>query len=267
MIKKFLVVAIFATTFLNSNEISVFDAGNLNSDSPYGLTENEQVLLKNRQKVADVATGLNNTNESLEGLKTVLEGTNSQIANLENRVADLEIRATGKVSKNSDIEAMKKDIAWLKSQINEINKKLGTTPVKKNNEISENSANSGNSANFENKNSAEILKEAENFYAKKDYTNAKERFEYLTNKNYKPAKSNFMLGEIAYFGKSYSEAIKYYQKSISLNDEADYTPKLLYHTAISFDKIGDKDSATQFYNALKTGYPDSNEAKASPNRK
>lgn len=82
---KILVVAAFAATFLNSEEVSVFDMGNINNENPQGLTENEQVLLKNRQKVADVATGLDNTNESLEGLKTVLEGTNAQIANLDRK--------------------------------------------------------------------------------------------------------------------------------------------------------------------------------------
>jgi len=39
----------------------------------------------------------------------------------------------------------------------------------------------------------------------------------------------------------------------------------LYHTAISFDKIGDTQSANRFYKALKVGYPDSKEAKAAPN--
>ena len=46
-----------------------------------------------------------------------------------------------------------------------------------------------------------------------------------------------------------------------------YMPKLLYHTAISFDKIGDTKNANKFYNALRQAYPDSKEAKASPVRK
>ena len=79
--------------------------------------------------------------------------------------------------------------------------------------------------------------------------------------------ANFYLGEISYQQKAYNEAIQYYQKSIELYDKADYTPKLLYHTAISFDKIKDTQSANRFYKALKLGYPDSKEAKASPDRK
>ena len=284
--KKIVVAALFSVaTFLNA-EVSVFDAGNVNSDSPYGLTENEQFLLKNRQQADSIQMNLDDTKENVEGLRTVLEGTNAQISKLENRVADLEIRTTGKARGSSELDQMKKDIAWLKSQINEINKKLGTgTSVKKNSEVSSsaktsnaNSANSGanskanstnasaNSSSFKDKELSVILKEADELFAKKDYANAKERYEFLVSKGHKPAKSSFMVGESLYFQGKYGEAINSYKKSISYNENGDYTPKLLYHTAISFDKIGDKDSGTKFYNALRASYPDSKEAKASPNR-
>ena len=95
---------------------------------------------------------------------------------------------------------------------------------------------------------------------------AKARYEYLLSKDHKPAMANFYLGEIAYQQKAYNNAIKYYQQSIQLYDKAEYTPKLLYHTAISFDKIKDTASANKFYKALKLGYPDSKEAKAAPTR-
>lgn len=272
--KKYLLVATFmVATFLNSEEVSVFDAGNVNSQNPYGLTENEKVLLNNKQQVDSVRMNLNDTKESVEGLRTVIEGTNSQIAKLESRVADLEVRTTGKTKGSSEIDQMKSDITWIKSQINEINKKLGANggSVKKNSEIAQNlqsktptKASSNNS--FENKDLASVLKEADSLYAKKDYENAKARYSYLVSKNHKPAKATFMLGEISYFQKNYGEAINFYKQSMALNQNADYASKLLYHTAISFDKIGDTTSGTKFYNALKASYPDSSEAKASPSR-
>ena len=95
---------------------------------------------------------------------------------------------------------------------------------------------------------------------------SKSRFDILIEKKYKPARSNYYLGEIAYKKKQWSLAIKHYKISIGLYDKADYTPRLLYHTAISFDKIGEKNSADKFYQVLKTKYPNSNEAKSSPNR-
>jgi TolA-binding protein len=85
-------------------------------------------------------------------------------------------------------------------------------------------------------------------------------------KNYKPARSNFYLGEIAYKKEQWRTAIKHYKISIDLYDKADYIPRLLYHTAISFDKIGEPSNANAFYKALKTNYPNSKEAKASPDR-
>ena len=50
MKKKFIFAALFGAVFLFSEEVSVFDAGNVNSENPYGLTENEQILLKNKQR-------------------------------------------------------------------------------------------------------------------------------------------------------------------------------------------------------------------------
>ena len=267
--KNFTVVALLgATTFLNA-ETSAFDAGNIDSGSSYGLTENEQVLRDNRKRISEMQSSVDNTRESVEGLRTVLEGTNSQISKLESRVADLEIRATGKSQGSSELDQMKRDIATIKAQIAEINKKLGSGgSVKKNAELDAATApaSAKTDSDFKSKDQASVLKEADALYAKKDYSGAKERYTYLVSKNYKPAKANYMLGEISYFSGSYAEAINYYKKSISHNESQDYTPKLLYHTAISFDKIGDKDSADKFYKALKASYPDSKEAKAAPTR-
>ncbi|MDA3076071.1 hypothetical protein OFO12_01650 [Campylobacter sp. JMF_04 NA10] len=273
--KSNLAVALLGVTAFLHAEVSAFDAGNIGSDSSYGLTENEQFLRDNRKKVNDMQNNLNSVNENMEGLRTVVEGANEKVSNLESRVADLEIRTTGRSNGSSELDQMKKDIAWLKSQISEINAKLGNSSVKKNAEISKNtgaqsakgaSATTTNKSNFSAKDNALVAKEAEELFKKKDYTGAKERYAYLASKNYQPARSNYMLGEVAYFSGSYGDAINYYKKSISHNQKQDYTPRLLYHTAISFDKIGDSASGTKFYNALKSSYPDSKEAKAAPTR-
>ena len=178
------------------------------------------------------------------------------------------MRATGQSQGSRDVDQRKRDIETMKAQNAEINKKLGSGGVKKNAEVGTTApaSNPKSNSNFTSKDQASILKDADALYAKKDYSGAKERYNYLVSKNYKPAKANYMLGEISYFSGSYAEAINYYKKSISHNESQDYTPKLLYHTAISFDKIGDKDSANKFYKALKASYPDSKEAKAAPAR-
>lgn len=111
------------------------------------------------------------------------------------------------------------------------------------------------------KDSATLLKDADEYYDKKSYTEAQTLYKELLNRNYKPAKINYNLGEIAYSQKSYSSAIEHYKASIALFDKAAYTPTLLYHTGSSFEKLGKLKEAQGFYKALKDSYPDSPEAK------
>lgn len=111
------------------------------------------------------------------------------------------------------------------------------------------------------KDSATLVKEADDHFEKKSYAEAQPLYTELLNRNYKPAKVNFNLGEIAYSQKSYSTAIEYYKSSIALFDKAAYTPTLLYHTGASFEKLGKTKEAQGFYKALKESYPDSPEAK------
>lgn len=112
-----------------------------------------------------------------------------------------------------------------------------------------------------------ILKLAIKQVEEKKFDLAKEKLEYLIKHKYSRATSNFYLGEINYQAKDYTSAIDYYKKSSGISTKTWFMPKLLYHTAISLDKLGDKKSANQFYKALKHSYPKSREAKASPSRK
>ena len=111
------------------------------------------------------------------------------------------------------------------------------------------------------KDSATLVKEADDHFEKKSYPEAQALYTELLNRNYKPAKVNFNLGEIAYSQKTYSSANEYYKSSMSLFDKAAYTPTLLYHTGASFEKLGKAKEAQGFYKALKDTYPDSPEAK------
>lgn len=293
MKRNFIFAALFgAASFLNA-EVSVFDAGNINRDTPYGLTENEKILLTNKQKVeklnqniGSVQSDIANAQENIEGLRTVLDGISannqkmySRISDLENRVNANELNLTSEITelkkslkKNQDIQEknykkITQAISELTSLIDSMNNQ-DTKSAKTDLKNSDNANSSiANKLNFDDKKLSEVLEYADLAYKKKDYDNSKSAYLYLVSKNHKPAYSNFMLGEILYIQKAYKEAIPHYQKSVELYDKADYMPKLLYHTAISFDKIGDRNSANKFYHALKQAYPNSKEAKASPNRK
>ena len=50
-ISKVLFLLVLSVGFLNSKEVSVFGAGDIDSSSPYGLTNAEKVIYKNTKKI------------------------------------------------------------------------------------------------------------------------------------------------------------------------------------------------------------------------
>ena len=280
------------TCSLLANEPSVYGAGNLDSANPYGLTSSEKHILKNSDKVKDLAEGvggvkikLNRINENYEGLRSVTEGFGSKIAKIDKKIFDLQENST---TKDATITALSEEVVELKTYVNESRALQDANQEKiklvlgelsslidsiNNNYVSKESfsklelqvvaiLSAKKVSSVSSKSGATLLKEGTALFNKKSYSESKERFTQLIKKNYKPARSNFYLGEIAYFQKSYTRAIEHYKKSISLYDKAGYMPTLLYHTGISFSKLKKSSQATQFFDALKQGYPDSKEAKS-----
>jgi TolA-binding protein len=288
--KKILIFVLVANlSLLAADEPSAYGAGNLDSDSPYGLSSSEKNILKNRKnldklskKIAELKSKLSSIEESNEGIKSVTEGYASKIAKIDSKLAMLD-------EKSSDIDKIKEELSSLKLYVDESRKlqdknqekikivleelgslidsinnsyvskdKFKALETKVNTLLKRKNINSSSTT----QSGAELLKSGVAHFKKRDYNKAKEIFTELTKRNYKPARSNFYLGEIAYFQKSYKTAIKRYKKSISLYDKAEYIPTLLYHTGISFSKLKNPKQAKQFFDALKQGYPDSKEAKS-----
>lgn len=106
-----------------------------------------------------------------------------------------------------------------------------------------------------------MLDEAKRLFKKDYFTKAIPMFETLVEQKYKPAESNFYLGEIWYYRKQYEKAIAYFKKSAVLYDKASWMPKLLLHSAISFEMTKDYTNAKTFYGTLIDVYPNSEEAK------
>lgn len=86
-------------------------------------------------------------------------------------------------------------------------------------------------------------------------------FKHLIKEKYRPAESNFFVGEIKFYRRKYKEAISYFKTSMLLYDKSKYLPKLLLHSAISFQKLKDNENARNFYSTLIDIYPESDEAK------
>ncbi|MBR8463624.1 tetratricopeptide repeat protein [Campylobacter sp. faydin G-24] len=281
MNKKFIFVALFGATLsfpLIAQETSVFDAGNLNSANPYGLTDSEKALLNNKRNVQNIQANMDSVSEQLQGVQSLIESLSLRMSKLEQRVNDIELKINGEAGESgTNLASLKayveetrtiqdKNYKNINATLNKLGAMIDNKEATKRNIKSKVTSDSSSKSNFTGKNSADIMSDSIKLLNSGKTSEAAEGFEYLIKKGYKPSTSNYYLGEVAYKQKSYSTAIGYYQKSIEGNDRADYTPKLLYHTAISFDKIGDTASANRFYKALKVGYPDSKEAKASPDR-
>ncbi len=110
---------------------------------------------------------------------------------------------------------------------------------------------------FKSKSKAQIANEARKYYEEKNFTKSIEMYTYLIEKNYKPARAHYMIGEMKYYRKKYSEAIAYFKKSAKLYSKAKYMPTLMLHTAFSMKYNNDNKNAKSFFNAIVKKYPKS----------
>ncbi|EAJ5678073.1 hypothetical protein A0Z62_06730 [Campylobacter lari] len=327
---KLLSVALLGATFLYA-EISAFDAGKVDTKTPYGLTQNEKLQYENQERLkalneyyTNLTSKINTAVENIEGLQSVTEGLNAQYSKANTKLLSLEenyqnfdanitkeiqnLRAyveenrqiqeknhqeiqkvlseiTTLINKINDDYVSKEDmnqtITFFQSEIARVQNQTNNIQVvpiasesnktqeviKETNTTLEKEIVQAKDDSWKKLQSSEILKKAIDETNKNQFDDAKEKFEHLISIHYKPARSTFWLGEIRYKQKDYAGALGFYKKSSAISTKGDYVPKLLYHTAISLDKVGDPKSANKFYKALKTAYPDSPEAKVSPDRK
>jgi TolA-binding protein len=299
MIKKTILLTALVVCS-HAQEVSVFGAGNLDSAKPYGLTSSEKYILKNKQKLGSIDSKVKGVNSSIEMLTERIDGIES-VYESDSRRLNKALKEVNKIveekeAQDAKIEDMKsvlnqlmqlqeennartsKNIAILKSSIKKLTKLVnkinsnyisvkefeatmkqfsnGSAKV-----TTKNKTKSKSSKIDSKKSSAQLMKEAKAYFNKQYYKNAIPIFEALLQKNYKPAESNFYLGEIWYNRKKYSDAINYFKKSAVLYDKASWMPKLLLHSAISFEKLGDVDNASSFYSTLIDVYGDTKEAK------
>jgi len=300
-----LIVSIFYFLMIVSNaETSMFGAGNLDADKPYGLTQTEEVIVKNKKiviknekKLKKTTTQIDELKERVDGIDSLLEGEsiklnkvylslNKQIENQKSFI-QLSTMSTNKntesissiqknvdadlkkleaiISKNEkNIKTLKKSFDKIVTLVNKINNNF-VTKQEFRELIALLDKNQGKVKVSKNKtakkSSKELLKEAKALFKKDYFTKAKPIFQDLISKNYRPAESNFYMGEIDYYRKNYKNALHYFKRSMTLYDKASYLPKLLLHSAISFDRLGDSENAQRFYTVIVEEYSDTNEAK------
>ena len=268
-----------------NNTISVSDVKPQSSQKPASTATINETVVNNK-------TALSNVSEEYEGMRSVMESYATKIAKQDEKMRQLEeenkklkeyVEESRKIQSDNQ-EQVKAVVGELGTLIDSINKnyvpkdkfdqlanevrggkgsasKATTAPETTKKDTAASPAKTISAKELSTKDSATLIKEADDHFEKKSYAEAQPLYTELLNRNYKPAKVNFNLGEIAYNQKSYSSAIEYYKSSIALFDKAAYTPTLLYHTGASFEKLGKTKEAQGFYKALKESYPNSPEAK------
>ncbi|HIP14491.1 MAG TPA: tetratricopeptide repeat protein [Sulfurimonas autotrophica] len=290
-IQALLLIA-FVSTFSFASEPSAFGAGDLTSSNPYGLTQSEKVILQTKDTLKKVATYTKSQASQLDSLRERIDGMQSIVEDLSikshnNKVslrklkdesdANIENIHQFQTRLGENIEKNTQEIKKLHGMILELSKvvdKINTEHVSKdefnalirdvNNFktlVAKEIKSKKKSVKSSKVSSAKLYNQAKAYYNKKYYTKAIQNYKELIKRNYKPAYSHYMIGEMYFKRKNYADAISYFKKSASLYDKASYMPTLLLHSAIAMDKTGDKEHAKAFFNAIVAKYPNSKEAK------
>ncbi len=227
--------------------------GNGNSEAFYSprkaITQNKKTITSLKRKVAQ-------QKERIDGLSSVIEGLSATVNDLQQRLAT----SKAVVGSSADNTELLKELGAMIDKINadyvskeELQKALkskniyvpsGNTKVKE----------AKPKDSLVGKNTKTLYSEGVRHFMKKRYDEAKKRFMITDIKGYKPAASNYYLGEIAYYTKKYEDAIFYFKKSAGLHDQASYIDTLLLHTAISLEKNGEKAQAKTFYENIIANY-------------
>lgn len=208
--------------------------------------QNKKIISRLRQKIIQQS-------ERIDGLMSIVEGLSSTVNELKNRQmvsSKIDNNTQGNVGVLKELGEMIDNInanyVSKKELQNILNRKSSSKPI----------INTKIKTNLESKNIKELYSEGVRLFVKQRYDEAKKRFIITDTKGYKPAASNYYLGEIAYYTKIYEDAIFYFKKSAGLYDKASYIDTLLLHTAISLQKNGEKKQARAFYENIIENYAD-----------
>lgn len=195
--------------------------------------------------------------ERIDGLTTIIEGLSASL----NQLRLQNNQPLTNTSSTEDSILLKKLGAMIdeidanyvtKSQLQEALGNTHTSTPKKSTNIPAQTTTP--SATTQGKSNATLYREGVRYFGKKRYTDAKKRFMITDTNRYKPAASNYYLGEIAYYTQKYDDAIFYFKKSAGLYDNASYIDTLLLHTGISLEKSGQKEKAKAFYENIVENY-------------
>jgi len=279
--KKIFYLATLAT-FLSA-EPSAFLAGDLDSPNPYGLTKDEKYIWQNRQDIKKLKKLVKSQQQIIKKQSSDLNKIKLQFLNYKMKVDNLTQQLNGintilpLIDKmNMQMSSFKKDlnstnsiVLDLQTELSNLKSEVKTNKVATNKHIDDiinlveqlakNLDNIQKSkSDFKKLSNAQIFSKALFYMKKGKFKQAREMFEYLYAKKYRPATTLFYLGEIRYKQGYYKIALAYYKKSIQTYPKpASFTPELLYHTGYSFERLGNIKAAKQSYQKIINDFPKS----------
>lgn len=257
---------VLANTLLVHAEPSVYGFGSVENINDAQMN-NTQVSANTPRTMASLQQHVAEQDERIDGLTTIIEGLSASLNELQQRSGQINT-STIEENRPSD-DALLQKLAAMIDEINakyvskeELQKVLGRKSTGSN-VVKEKQS---NQTDFQGKSNAQLYSEGVRYFVKKRYEEAQKRFTLTDAKRYKPAASNYYLGEIAYYSKKYEDAIFYFKKSAGIYDKASYIDTLLLHTAVSLEKSGDKAQAKAFYENIIQNYAGKKTAKIAKER-
>jgi len=211
-----------------------------------------QLAQQNRQEIMQLKQMIAEQNERLDGLTSLVEGMSGTLAKLEQQRR----YAPKNDAKYDELKTLIQDLGKMIDTINAsyLSKEAFQAYVAKG-EVSATVVPEKPKEQKPQATPSELYSKGVRLFVKKHYDEAKKAFEESAKRGYKPAASNYYLGEIAYYTKQNKEALYYYKKSASLYDKAGYMDVLLLHTAIALERMGKRDQANAFYENVIANYP------------
>lgn len=286
-------LSLFLSILLSASEPSVFGAGNLNDPNPYGLTNEEKLILENKKEIHAViqknnaqSAKVETVTERLDGMQGIIEGlgqrSNDQALAIQKLQESLATESNSTASLDDlskQVSANTENIAQFKTLLEELSRvvdginanyvtKEQFAALLKQLKVNVPAAASASavaqtSVKMDNKT---LEQEAYKLFDQKKYVEAQNYFDQMVQKKYKVPEALFMIGETYFEQKGYKEAITYYKESASKNDKAGYMPTLLVHSGISMEKSGDINTAKAFYKATISKFSGSGAAKEAQER-
>lgn len=254
-----------ASTLLLQAEPSVYGFGSSESS-----THTSQSSVSSKRTLSALKQHIAQQDERIDGLTTIIEGLSASLNELQMKGTERPVI----VESGQSNDALLQKLAAMIDDINEnyvskeeLQKALGNKNVpKKSTAKTSVKTDKKEEDSLQGKSNAKLYSEGVRLFVKKRYSEAHKRFTVTDTKGYKPAASNYYLGEIAYYTKKYEDAIFYFKKSAGIYDQASYIDTLLLHTAVSLEKSGDKGQAKAFYKNIIENYSGKKSAKIAKQR-